>query len=112
MNNPNATYFYLFKGEWQERFLEMISLFQISLHKKFVISVPEDATNEYNRVFVQGISSPQEHDFIETEVRNCATADDASDQQINALFHHGDKSYIGRAERVTCQPYRSEFSFN
>jgi hypothetical protein len=56
MNSSNCKYFCLLKGNWQERFFELIELFQISLHKKFAIGVPENVNNEYNRIVIYGIS--------------------------------------------------------
>jgi hypothetical protein len=50
------------KGNWQERFFELIELFQISLHKKFAIGVPENVNNEYNRIVIYGISESETSD--------------------------------------------------
>lgn len=63
MNQSNCKYFCLLKGNWQERFFELIEMFQVSLHKKFAIGVPENLTNQYNRIIVYGISTPDEQCF-------------------------------------------------
>ena len=63
MNRSNCKYFCLLKGNWQERFFELIELFQISLHKKFAIGVPENLNNAYNRIVIYGISESEDPNF-------------------------------------------------
>ena len=60
MNQSNSKYFCLLKGNWQERFFELIEMFQISLHEKFAIGVPDSLINQYNRIIVYGLSLPEE----------------------------------------------------
>jgi hypothetical protein len=60
MNRTNCKYLCILKGNWQERFFELIELFQIGLHKKFAIGVPANLNDQYNRIVIYGISVPEE----------------------------------------------------
>ena len=71
MNHDSSKYFCLLKGDWQKRFFELIEMFQISLHKKFAIGVPENLSDQFNRVIVYGSSSTED-----TERNNGSLSDD------------------------------------
>src|ERR1051325_9394 len=58
MSQSNSKYFCLLKGNWQDRFFELIEMFQISLHERFAIGVPDNLLNAYNRIVVYGLSLP------------------------------------------------------
>jgi len=59
MNHSNCKYSCLIKGDWYKRFVELIEMFQISLHKKFIVSMPSFKDREYNLIVVHGISLPE-----------------------------------------------------
>ncbi|HMG67588.1 MAG TPA: hypothetical protein VK588_07875 [Chitinophagaceae bacterium] len=113
MNNNNGKYFCLLKGDWQERFFELISMFQVSLHEKFVIGVPEKLNNEFNRILIHGISVPGKDGFMEN---NPGTEEgipdffyDSNSKEFNTLENIGS---ISVSERSPNETFRNPFSRN
>jgi hypothetical protein len=53
MNTTNCKSFYLFKGDWYNRFIELLDL--LGMHQqRFVILEPKDKTKEHNLIIVYG----------------------------------------------------------
>ena len=112
MNSSNCKYFCLLKGNWQERFFELIELFQISLHKKFAIGVPENLNNEYNRIVIYGIS--------ESEDSNCHKDFTITDEEIFDSFyknesHHSDEGtydVVSESESTPVNFFENQVLYN
>jgi hypothetical protein len=113
MSQSNSKYFCLLKGNWQERFFELIEMFQISLHEKFAIGVPDRPINPYNRIIVYGLSLPE---------GSCAdSAVELTDQEISDSFYGGNSeqgvglpnySTIADLENSSVNLFEHQLSYN
>ena len=63
MNNSSSKQFYLFKGDWYDRFIELMDLVQKNQQENFSIWEPQDKNKEYNLIIVTGRSLPEEYCF-------------------------------------------------
>ena len=61
MNNSSGIHFYLFKGDWYDRFIELIDIIENNQREKFVIWEPQDKKNDYNLIIVYGKTLPNEY---------------------------------------------------
>ncbi|MFI5186353.1 MAG: hypothetical protein ACHQF0_06490 [Chitinophagales bacterium] len=113
MNRSDCKYFCLLKGDWQKRFFELIELFQISLHKKFSIGVPENINNQYNRIIVYGISS--------TEKSSLNEPIGMTDEEIFDSFYKNHQNWSGKHrtystvsdfEKSSVNFFESQISYN
>ena len=64
MENPSPKHFYLFKGDWYDRFIELIDIIRIEQQQRFVIWEPLDKHKEHNLIVVYGAPLSDEFCFI------------------------------------------------
>lgn len=113
MNNNNGKYFCLLKGDWEERFFELISMFQVSLHKKFVIGVPEKLNNGFNRILIHGISIPEKDGLMEKKPgTEEGIPDFFYDSKLNELNTLETVSSTSIQSRSTSETFKIPFSRN
>lgn len=113
MNTSDCKYFCLLKGDWQERFFELIQMFQISLHNKFAIGVPENLSSQYNNIIIYGVSSSKD---------SCDNDDKSlTDEEIVESFYKDTSTQLSRqnsygtvseSEQLPVNFFENQFSYN
>ena len=87
MNNGISGHFYLFKGDWYERFIELLDL--VDPQQKFTIWEPLNRHKAYNLVIISGAALPGEycfaHNFWKTDEK---TFEDFYKDKINRFNIH------------------------
>jgi hypothetical protein len=61
MNNDSHQNFYLFRGNWYERFIELIDLVEVSQRQLIAVWTPKDKTKKHNLIIVNGAELPQRY---------------------------------------------------
>lgn len=56
-----SKHFYLFKGDWCDKFIELIGIIQNNQQESFTIWEPQDKRKEYNLIIVSGTTLPDEY---------------------------------------------------
>ncbi len=112
MNSSNCKYFCLLKGDWQERFFELIELFQISLHKKFAIGVPENLDNQYNRIVIYGISQTEEQSFNKNPEITDEEIFDSFYKRKSGQFNQGSYNAVSEFENSSANLFENQMLYN
>jgi hypothetical protein len=64
MNNSSPKHFYLFKGGWYERFIDLMELMKIDQQQRFVIWEPQDRNKDHNLIILYGVDLPDYFCFL------------------------------------------------
>jgi len=59
MMNSSPKYFYLFKGDWYERFMDLIDMMNLDKQQKFFIWEPLDRKKGHNLLITSGTELPE-----------------------------------------------------